>query len=274
MLQYIKRIIKLIISLSVFAFDGVSGLVSSMFNKKRTKCVILYYHAVYPEERRSFALQMDDLVRWTKPVTLNEINSLNQDGHYCVVTFDDGFTCIMDNALPELAKRNIPTTLFIPSACLGKNPQWLDGGHSDHKNLVMTELQLRSLNKNMTLIGSHGRTHRNLLQIGDEEAKKEIVESKKELETIINTPVETISFPHGDFNQNHIDMAIAAGYKKALSILPELIHAGSNGFVLGRVRVDPSDWRIEFRLKLSGAYRWMPRAFAIKKMLHLSLFTG
>jgi peptidoglycan/xylan/chitin deacetylase (PgdA/CDA1 family) len=157
--------------------------------------------------------------------------------------------------------------LFVPSGCLGEHPPWLDEGNADYKNFVMTATQLNSLDKKMVIIGSHGRTHQNLLRIGSDEARKEIFQSKSELEDALNAPIETISFPHGDFNQTHIDMAVRAGYKQAYSILPELINAGSDGFLRGRVKVDPSDWRMEYRLKLLGAYRWLPIAFAIKKKL-------
>jgi peptidoglycan/xylan/chitin deacetylase (PgdA/CDA1 family) len=174
---------------------------------------------------------------------------------------------LQENALPVLAKRNIPAAIFVPSDCLGQQPPWLDEGNVDHKNVVMTAAYLKNLDKNLVLIGSHCRTHPNLLQISQDEARKEIIQSKKELENIMNTPIETVSFPHGDFDQTHIDMAIQAGYRHAYSILPELISFGSDSFVRGRVKVDPSDWRMEYRLKLLGAYRWLPRAFKIKKKL-------
>jgi len=266
-LKHIKRIIKLIISLFVFVFDCISGWFQSLLKKDKATCVILYYHTVYPGEIESFAQQMDDLLRWTKLICINDIDKIKPGGRYCAVTFDDGFTCVLDNALPELSRRNIPATIFVPSGCLGQQPPWLDERNIDHKNIVMTELQLNSLDNNLVCIGSHCRIHQNLLQISQDEARREIIQSKKEIEDILNTPIENISFPHGDFNQTHIDMAIQAGYRQAFSILPELIYAGSADFVRGRVKVDPSDWRIEYRLKLLGAYRWLPRAFTIKKKL-------
>lgn len=266
MLKYTKRILKLIISLLVFLSDRVT-----LFNQDKAICVILYYHAVHPEDKNSFASQMDDLLRWTKPIAISEIDPFKSAGHYCAVTFDDGFVCILDNALPELTKRNIPATLFIPSDCLGQHPPWLDEKHVDYKNVVMTQSQLNSLDKNLFSIGSHCRTHRNLLTMHQEEARKEIIQSKKELEDILTIPIDTISFPHGDFNQNHIDMAIQAGYKQAFSIEPKLIYAGSECFVRGRVKTDPSDWRIEFRLKLFGTYRWLPLVFSIKQQINTLL---
>ncbi|MGP8154003.1 MAG: polysaccharide deacetylase family protein [Smithella sp.] len=271
MLKNIKRILKMIISLLVFVFDCISGPLQSLFNKDKATCVILYYHTVYPEEKEAFAKQMDNLLRWAQPITTKDIGSLKTSGHYCAVTFDDGFSCVLENAFPAMAKRNIPATLFVPSACLGEHPPWLSEGNLDHKNVLMTTAQLNSLDKKQVFIGSHGRTHQNLLQISPDEARKEIIQSKKELEDVMNTPIETVSFPHGNFNQTHIDIAIEAGYRHAYSTLPELIYAGSADFVRGRVKVDPSDWRIEFRLKLFGAYRWLPKAFLIKRRLNIIL---
>lgn len=262
-----KRFIKLFVSLIVFIIDYIINSILKLINKTKASYVILYYHSVYPEEKKAFARQMDDLLRLAKPIAINEIGALKQGRRYCVITFDDGFICVRDNALPVLAKRNIPATLFVPSDCLGKHPPWLDEGNAGYNNIVMTATQLNSLDKKMVIIGSHGRTHQNLLQISQDEARKEIIQSKKELENILNTPIETISFPEGDFNQTHIDMAIQAGYRQAFSILPELISSGSDSFLRGRVKVDPFDWRMEYRLKLLGAYRWLPIAFAIKKKL-------
>ncbi|HUN55338.1 MAG TPA: polysaccharide deacetylase family protein [Smithella sp.] len=264
-MKHIIRTVKLIISLLVFFYDFVTGWVLSLFGIDNATCVILYYHTVYAKEKEAFARQMDDLLRWTKPIALNEIGLLKSGGRYCSVTFDDGFACILKNALPLLSTRHIPATLFVPSGFLGQKPSWLREGHTDHNNVVMTKLQLNSLDKKFVLIGSHGRTHQNLLQINADDAKKEIIESKKELENILNTPIEAISFPHGGFNQTHVDMAVQAGYRQAYSIEPEQIYCGSGTFLRGRVKADPSDWHIEFCLKLFGAYRWLPKAFAIKK---------
>ncbi len=267
MYNNIKRIIKFIISLIVFIIDYLSGILSLFMNKADSSCTILYYHAVYAGEKNKFTQQMDELLRWTKPIAINEINTEKPIGRYSAITFDDGLVSVQENALPVLAKRNIPATLFVPSGCLGKYPPWLDKETKGYRDTVMTAAQLNNLDKNLVMIGSHCLTHHNLLQISKEEARKEIFQSKIELEDILNTQVETISFPHGAFNRTHIDLALQAGYRQAFSILPELDYCNSDKFVKGRVKVDPSDWRLEYRLKLLGAYRWLPKAFLIKEWL-------
>jgi hypothetical protein len=49
--------------------------------------------------------------------------------------------------------------------------------------------------------------------------------------------------------------------------LPVLAFLEPKEFVTGRVGVSPTDWPMEFRLKLAGAYRWLPYAFAWKRRI-------
>jgi hypothetical protein len=49
--------------------------------------------------------------------------------------------------------------------------------------------------------------------------------------------------------------------------LPQWKISNASEFVTGRVRVDPTDWRLEFRLKLLGAYRWLPMAVEMKRRI-------
>jgi hypothetical protein len=58
-----------------------------------------------------------------------------------------------------------------------------------------------------------------------------------------------------------------AGYERIFTTLPVFAFAEPGEFVVGRVRVDPTDWPLEFRLKLAGAYRWLPAAFAFKRLI-------
>ena len=63
-----------------------------------------------------------------------------------------------------------------------------------------------------------------------------------------------------------------AGYEGLFAILPELAFTDPQEFVTGRVGVNPSDWALEFRLKILGAYRWLPIVFSWKRKLFGSQF--
>jgi len=228
-------------------------------------CVILYYHIVTEKQRIGFAQQLNDILRWSKPISLNDNNTFSNDNNYVAVTFDDGFHSIIKNALPELKKRHIPVTIFIPSGNLGERPRWIDENDFEHRNeIVMNAAQIKNLDTNLVTVGSHCVSHSNVLFLNEKDAENEIFTSKSTLENILKTEVDLLSFPYGAFSESHEQMARQVGYKQVFSILPTLAYPRKNKFVMGRVRVDPSDLPLEFRLKILGAYRWLPVAFKLK----------
>ena len=266
----VVRLIKFTISFFVWISDYLYEMLCIFLRrKKQARCVILYYHAITEKQRERFAHQMDELLRWAKPLAVDSIN-IPPDSNRCAgVTFDDGFVSVHENALPELRKRNIPATLFIPANCLGRRPPWIsDTENSDSGEFIMSAEQLKTFKEDhLFSIGSHCCTHRNIKLLDDSEAKKEIFESKKILEDILKMEVNTLSFPHGAFNDRDVELAKQAGYQKVFSILPTLACRYADEYVKGRVKVSPDDWPLEFRCKLCGAYRWLPLAYSLKRKI-------
>jgi hypothetical protein len=62
-----------------------------------------------------------------------------------------------------------------------------------------------------------------------------------------------------------------AGYQRVFSIEPTVTVTKSAEYVTGRVVADSTDWTLEFRLKVLGAYRWLPAAYRIKRKLRVML---
>jgi peptidoglycan/xylan/chitin deacetylase (PgdA/CDA1 family) len=175
------------------------------------------------------------------------------------VTFDDGFRETIEIVLPELKKRNIPITVFLPTGCLGSEPPWVSDRSSHHYGgAILAEDEIRKIDgEPLVSLGSHCVTHRPLPMLSDDEARDEILRSKADLETILSHEVGNLSFPHGAFEGRHISWTREARYRHCFSISPLLAFSVPNQIVVGRVRVDPTDWPVEFRLKLLGAYRWL-----------------
>lgn len=233
-------------------------------------CVVFYYHAVHSEQRANFARQLDLLTRWVKPVRADIQEALESGVHHAAITFHDGFVSVCENALPELALRKIPATLFIPSGYLGRSPAWAeDGENPDSGEVVLDVDRLKSLDPDLVSVGSHGVTHSDLLTLSEEEALEELCKSKRELEAITRRPVELFAFPYGLFSERLIAMCKQAGYRRVLTTLPTLAFTTPREHVTGSVDVSPDDWALEFKLKLLGAYRWLPFAFAVKRRIAL-----
>lgn len=229
--------------------------------------VVLCYHAVPRKQRARFARQMDILRRHATPVRADFETALPPGARFAAVTFDDGYQSTVENALPELAARNIPCTLFVVSHQSGQTPWWSGTDGYDREEKFATEEHLARVSNDLVAIGSHTMTHPDLSTLPDEEAMREPVESKEHLQQNLRREVQLFAFPHGVWNEAIVGQCRRAGYQRAFSIDPTVSRSGSSNYVTGRVLVDPSDWEIEFRLKLLGAYQWLPVAYRAKRRI-------
>ncbi|MFQ5738697.1 MAG: polysaccharide deacetylase family protein [Acidobacteriota bacterium] len=230
------------------------------------RCVVLYYHSVRGQERVRFARQMDCLLRWRKPLKADDIVPAEASGNSVVITFDDGFQSLIENALPELEKRALPATIFVPSLYLGCSPGWhFNEGCRDQQERVVTGAQLRRLAAGPFTIGSHTATHPHLGDLSDDEARREFVNSKVHLEKASGKPVELLSFPYGECDHRLIELARRCGYKRVFTTQPSTNSFRQGEFVIGRVNVSPNDSLLKFQLKLLGGYAWLPAARAMKR---------
>jgi len=257
------RLLKCVISVGVFAATNLQTWLGRLLRKIHPgECVVLYYHSVTPDQRTRFAAQLDILLRSAEPIDVTKEVRLRPGVHYVGVTFDDGFENLVQQAIPELKKRNIPATVFVISDALGKA-----FGPAGRAEKVMSLEQLRSLPAELISIGSHTVTHPMLPLLSESEARTELMQSRGTLEGFLSRPVLTFSFPFGGFSQRLTELCREAGYERIFTTAPAFAFTDPGQFVVGRVRVDPTDWPLEFRLKLAGAYRWLPAAFALKRKI-------
>jgi len=218
-------------------------------------------------ERGLFARQLDVILRCARPVrTTGHVDSASGKGSVAV-TFDDGFENFLTEALPELELRKIPATVFVIAD--GMNREF---GSEIYAEKLLSLEQVRCLPPDLVSIGSHTMSHPLLTFVEEEEARREIIDSRRKLETVLGHPVMQFSFPFGGFNGRLVEFCREAGYERAYTTLPAFASGERGEFLIGRVRVDPTDWPLEFRLKLAGAYRWLPLVFSLKRRI-VSLVT-
>jgi peptidoglycan/xylan/chitin deacetylase (PgdA/CDA1 family) len=260
------RICKILISALVWLYD-IFGSICAGFIGYRTPAlwVVLYYHSIPKVQKNRFSRQMDVLVRMAEPVALDGQPRMIKGKRYASVTFDDGFVSYLYNALPELIKRQIPSVIFVPSGWLGKRADWqvIEGSEGQLEYVISAEQVKELSNNSLVSIGSHCVSHRDLGLMENGDACHEILKSREDLSVITGKKIRMLSFPFGRYNEEHLVMAKNAGYERIFSILPVPVRAGDE-FVLGRTPVAPDDSLMEFRMKLAGAYRWLPRAYALK----------
>jgi peptidoglycan/xylan/chitin deacetylase (PgdA/CDA1 family) len=264
-----KRIANFLVSSAVFAFSwSIQSFRKLLGLPVRPTAVVLYYHSVRDVDQYRFAAQMDELLDVCTPIRADIDPPLEPGRRYAAVTFDDGLESVVKNALPELTKRRIPCTLFIITEALGQIAGWnVFENDTDERESVMSAEQLCALPSDVVTIGSHTLTHPMLTVVEADTAKREIAESRTKLEHLLKRDVRLFSFPYGAFNGQLVECCASAGYTRVFSILPKLAFLEPREFLTGRVAADPSDWPLEFRLKLLGAYSWLPFAFLWKQKL-------
>lgn len=266
-----KRITKVAVSLAVWSWDGLERLLLRVIGRRpRGSCVVLLYHGVRPGERARFARQMDGLLRLTRVLPADYRGEFEDGRRYSMVTFDDGLLSVAENAIPELIKRNIPCTLFIPTAFLGSRARWMKDGATQEtqgRAVLSAEAVAALGSSDLVAIGSHCVSHRGLLALEPEQALQEMAESRQALGLILRRPVTLLSFPFGEYTENHVRWAVQCGYVRAFGAEPERLDGDLRNDVVGRINVEPGDWLLEYRLKVLGAYRWMSLASRLKRLL-------
>jgi peptidoglycan/xylan/chitin deacetylase (PgdA/CDA1 family) len=247
-----RRVVKLMVSAVVFAADSIVGLVApSRRRGRRSTGVVLMYHDVPERHRARFARQCEAMIALAAPRSLAGMHERSDDWQVAV-TFDDGFRSFAEVALPELELRSIPSTLFVPTEWARRAER-----NEDFRGwpVPLTPAELAALPRSVE-IGSHSRNHTRLPQASDEQLHDELAGSRDELASFTGRDIRYHAFPFGDHDAR-VDMAArAAGFERCYGIVPCETKL-DDGFVVGRVQADPTDWPVEFRLKVLGAYRWM-----------------
>ncbi len=230
--------------------------------------VVVTYHAVKPRHVAKLAVQLDLLLRTSTIVAAGQKLPLPTGKHCVAVTFDDGYHNFIKHALPVILEKRIPATVFVPAGNLGALPGWIKSdGHDNSMERIMTRDELRNLPRDVCTVGSHGMYHTRLSAQRTDEIKYELHASKQALEELLHVPVELLSFPHNDYDEQCVTLAREAGYRRVFANVPLPLCGSNDAFLLGRIEVSPDDWNLEFSLKVQGAYAWLPYAIILKRWI-------
>jgi peptidoglycan-N-acetylglucosamine deacetylase len=85
--------------------------------------------------------------------------------------------------------------------------------------------EIRDLSQDFE-IGAHSMTHRRLPTISEQEAAREIIESKAVLEQVIGKEVKAFCYPGGAYTKLHVQLVKDAGYRYARTVARYAFAAG------------------------------------------------
>ena len=110
---------------------------------------------------------------------------------------------------------------------------------SDTPSMLNWE-EIKILEKNNISFGSHSINHPILTQLDETEAKKEIFDSKREIEKKLNKQILAFAYPNGDLNDLVKNLVKKAGYQSAVTLGSGLNDKHTDVFSLSRRNVHES----------------------------------
>ena len=166
------------------------------------------------------------------PITLSQLG----DGlsgtsplpdHPVVVTFDDGYADTLTTAAPLLLERGIPATVYVTAGFVGDVSP---GG--DH---MLDWDQVRELAGLGMELGAHSMTHPQLDLLGPDRARREVVDSRHEIQDATGQPTRSFAYPHGYSNPRVRRLVEQAGFDSACSVKNALAGPPDTAFSLSRL---------------------------------------
>ena len=224
---------------------------------------ILFYHRVADDDDplalspRRFRQQMELLAReGFQVVGLSEAVARLEAGELSsrtiALNFDDGFRDVGENALPVLEWLGFRATVFVPTGVIDGNASF--GWYSEQPTLFDWE-EIVELDRAGTLkFEAHSVSHPNLLLLTDAESRREIADSKLDLEEHLGRVAEAFCYPAGLFGARERRFVAEAGYRLAVSCEPGVNELGTDRLALRRRQIDPRDLQLDFRAKAGGGH--------------------
>ena len=198
-----------------------------------SELLVLCYHAVsetWPSPAAIPPSRLESQLRFLlrrgyRPVTLSAALDEDAPRRALVVTFDDAYTSILAAGSPVLERLGVPATVFVPTDAASESgqmawselAQWVGGEH-EHELRCMAWEQLRELSEHGWEIGSHTCSHPHLTEIGEERVASELRASRAACEEELQRPCETLAYPFGSYDAKVMELAVAAGYRAAVTL--------------------------------------------------------
>lgn len=205
---------------------------------------ILYYHSIgdtplsLPTE--IFKRQMEIIKgNGIKTLTLKDLVSRPKNvwEKFVVLTFDDCFVDVFENAVPIMTQHGVVGTFFAVPGYDNLTRWGSAAAHrwSDHKDAqfnipfrYMGPDERRKLNALGMEIGAHTVTHPNLDSLPETNQYEEIVRSKRTLESELGMVVETFCYPRGRYSPMTTELVREAGFAAACTTRPGYVDGREN----------------------------------------------
>jgi peptidoglycan/xylan/chitin deacetylase (PgdA/CDA1 family) len=173
--------------------------------------LVLCYHAVSPTWEHRLAIQPDLLLRQIR--ALSRFRPVH-------ATFDDAFRSA-PSIFPALRLLGVPIQIFVCTSYARTGaPLTLPelAGDDPEQLATMDWDALLEHAQRGVVIGSHAVSHPHLTRLSADELRRELNESKEEIEDRLGRPCEDLAYPYGEHDERVRAAARAAGYGRAYAL--------------------------------------------------------
>lgn len=174
-------------------------------------------------------------------------------GKVAAITFDDGFLNVLENAAPVLAECGFTATNYCVANQVGGSNVW-DQPLGVPKTPLMSVTQMREWTALGHEIGAHTLDHVHLARTPDDEARRQIAQSKTALEDMLGTEVTNFCYPYGENNPLHRAMVREAGFETATTTVLGRTGPTHDPFGLPRIAIRRRDIWFKFLNRLGSRY--------------------
>ena len=171
-------------------------------------------------------------------------------GRFVVITFDDGYRCVVEHAVPVLAEFGMSATMFVVTAAVDTTTDWyVQGGGRPFEHASWAELE-RAAARGFA-IGSHTVNHRSLVDASEAVVADELGTSRETLEKRFGH-CRHFAYPFGAHRDATIEAVRRAGYTTACTTESGLNRRGQPPLALRRQSVSRTSTAGRFRRRLGA----------------------
>ena len=186
------------------------------------------------------------------------------------ITFDDGYGCLVDEALPILADLGLTATVYLNTGWMAdweRRPSDPMLGHYPGEQFMRWS-DVERLAKAGWTIGSHGVEHLDLTLTPTAVTDRELVESRQTIEARLGLPCRHFSYTWGHHSPALRVRVAAAGYRYAVAGHHVPLRAGDDPLALPRINIDHRYSLADFHAIVRGDWDylgWVQRARAWRR---------
>jgi peptidoglycan/xylan/chitin deacetylase (PgdA/CDA1 family) len=186
-----------------------------------------------------------------------------------LLTFDDGYRSVYDEAFPVLRRHGMRATVFLTVGTSG-------GTDPDRRlpslsgRAMLSWGEIREMRDAGIEFGAHTLTHPDLTLLESAQIEREIGDSKAIVEDALGGPVSSFAYPYGSYDRRSRDVA-RRHFACAFSDTLGLIGDRSDPHALERVDAYYLRGGPLFDLMQTGLFPWYVRVRAVPRRLRRSI---